>query len=98
MRGLRRAARQRSSRVTRPMQSHSAVFSRQSRPAGPHPKRWTLQVHSNLRSCDAVDLKVEDVVPYGMTVDRAMVLESKRLSRNRILGPADCVGAGAACG
>jgi hypothetical protein len=36
-----------------------------------------VQSLSKLRGCDVVRLKVEDVAPHGMTVDRAMVRERK---------------------
>jgi hypothetical protein len=38
---------------------------------------FNLAVDSKLRGCDVVRLKVEDVAPHGMTVDRAMVRERK---------------------
>lgn len=38
---------------------------------------FNLAIHSNLRGCDAVRLKVENVAPYGMIVDRARVTERK---------------------
>ena len=36
-----------------------------------------LAIDSKLCGCDVVRLKVEDVTPHGMTVDRAMVPERK---------------------
>jgi len=38
---------------------------------------FNLAIDSKLRGCDVVSLKVEDVAPHGMTVDRAMVCERK---------------------
>ena len=38
---------------------------------------FNLAIDSKLRGCDVVRLKVEDVAAHGMTVDRAMVRESK---------------------
>jgi len=38
---------------------------------------FNLAIHSKLRGCDVVRLKVEDVAPHGMTVNRAMVRERK---------------------
>ena len=32
---------------------------------------FNLAIDSKLRGCDVVSLKVEDVAPHGMTVDRA---------------------------
>jgi hypothetical protein len=36
-----------------------------------------LNIDSKLRGCHVVSLKVEDVAPHGVTVDRAMVRENK---------------------
>ena len=38
---------------------------------------FNLAIDSKLRGCDVVRLKVEDVAPHGMIVDRAMVRERK---------------------
>ena len=38
---------------------------------------FNLAIDSKLRGCDVVRLKVEDVAPHGMTVDRAMGRERK---------------------
>jgi hypothetical protein len=38
---------------------------------------FDLAIDSKLRACDVFRLKVEDVPPHGMTVDRAMVRERK---------------------
>ena len=38
---------------------------------------FNLAVDSKLRGCDVVRLKVEDVAPHGMTVDRATVRQRK---------------------
>src|SRR5262252_7598126 len=37
---------------------------------------FNLAIDSMLRGCDVVSLKVEDVAPHGMTVDRATVQHS----------------------
>jgi hypothetical protein len=36
-----------------------------------------LALDNKLRGCDVVRLKVEDVAPHGMTVDRATVRQRK---------------------
>jgi hypothetical protein len=36
-----------------------------------------LNIDSKLYGCHVISLKVEDVAPHGVTVDRAMVRESK---------------------
>jgi len=36
---------------------------------------FDLAMDSELRGCDVVRLKVEDMTQHGMTVDRAMVCE-----------------------
>ena len=36
-----------------------------------------LAIDSKLRGCDVVSLKVEDVAPHGITVDRATVRQRK---------------------
>jgi hypothetical protein len=36
-----------------------------------------LNFDSKLRGCHVVSLKVEDMAPHGVTVERAMVRESK---------------------
>jgi integrase len=38
---------------------------------------FNLAIDSKLRGCDVVSLKVEDVAPHGMTVDRATVRQRK---------------------
>ena len=38
---------------------------------------FNLAIDSKLRGCDVVSLKVEDVAPYGITVDRATVRQRK---------------------
>jgi len=38
---------------------------------------FNLAIDSKLRGCDVVGLKVEDVVPHGITVDRATVRQKK---------------------
>src|SRR5215467_10601895 len=38
---------------------------------------FNLAVDSKLRGCDVVRLRVEDVAPHGMTVDRATVRQRK---------------------
>jgi len=38
---------------------------------------FNLAIDSKLRGCDVVSLKVEDVAPHGMTVDRATVQQRK---------------------
>src|SRR5882762_5366484 len=38
---------------------------------------FNLAIDSKLRGCDVVSLKVEDVAPHGITVDRATVLQRK---------------------
>jgi hypothetical protein len=38
---------------------------------------FNLAIDSKLRGCDVVSLKVEDVAPQGMTVDRATVRQRK---------------------
>jgi hypothetical protein len=38
---------------------------------------FNLAIDSKLRRCDVVRLKVEDVAPHGMTVDRGMGRERK---------------------
>ena len=38
---------------------------------------FNLAIDSKLRGCDVVSLKVEDVAPHGMTVDRAAVRQRK---------------------
>src|SRR5215471_4179300 len=38
---------------------------------------FNLAIDSKLRGCDVVSLKVEDVAPHGMAVDRATVRQRK---------------------
>jgi integrase len=38
---------------------------------------FNLAIDSKLRGCDVVSLKVEDVAPHGITVDRATVRQRK---------------------
>ena len=38
---------------------------------------FNLAIDSKLRGCDVVSLKVEDVAPHGLTVDRATVRQRK---------------------
>jgi hypothetical protein len=38
---------------------------------------FNLVIDSKLRGCDVVSLKVEDVAPHRMTVDRATVRQRK---------------------
>ena len=38
---------------------------------------FNLAIHRKLRGCDVVCLKVEDVAPHGMTVDRGTVRQRK---------------------
>ena len=38
---------------------------------------FNLAIDSKLRGCDVVNLKVEDVAPHGITVDRATVWQRK---------------------
>lgn len=38
---------------------------------------FNLAIDSKLRGCDVVSLKVEDVAPHGLTVDRATVRQKK---------------------
>ena len=38
---------------------------------------FSLAIDSKLRGCDVVGLKVEDVAPHGITVDRATVRQRK---------------------
>jgi hypothetical protein len=38
---------------------------------------FNLAIDSKLRGCDLVSLKVEDVAPHGITVDRATVRQRK---------------------
>jgi integrase len=38
---------------------------------------FNLAIDSKLRGCDGVSLKVEDVAPHGMTVDRVTVRQRK---------------------
>jgi len=38
---------------------------------------FNLAIDSKLRGCDMVSLKVEDVAPDGITVDRATVRQRK---------------------
>jgi hypothetical protein len=38
---------------------------------------FNLVIDSKLRGCDVVSLKVEDVAPHGMTVDRVTVRQRK---------------------
>src|SRR6202040_2908626 len=38
---------------------------------------FNLAIHSELRGCDVVALKVEDVAPSGFAVDRATVRQKK---------------------
>ena len=38
---------------------------------------FNLAIDSKLRGCDVVRLKVENVTPYRMTVDRPIVRERK---------------------
>jgi hypothetical protein len=38
---------------------------------------FNLAIDSKLRGCDVVSLKVEDVAPHGVTVDRATVRQRK---------------------
>ena len=38
---------------------------------------FNLAIDSKLRGCDVVSLKVEDVAPHGITVDRATVRQKK---------------------
>ena len=42
-----------------------------------HLAMFNLAIDSKLRGCDVVRLKVEDVAPHGMTVDRATVRQRK---------------------
>jgi hypothetical protein len=43
---------------------------------------FNLAIDSELRGCDVVSLKVEDVAPHGIPVDRATVRQRKnRTSR-----------------
>jgi hypothetical protein len=38
---------------------------------------FNLAIDSKLRGCDVASLKVEDVAPHGMTVDRVIVRQRK---------------------
>ena len=38
---------------------------------------FNLAIDSKLRGCDVVSLKVEDVAPHGVTIDRATVRQKK---------------------
>jgi hypothetical protein len=38
---------------------------------------FNLAIDSKLRGCDVVALKVEDVAPYGVALDRANVRQRK---------------------
>jgi hypothetical protein len=38
---------------------------------------FNLAIDSKLRGCDVVSLKVEDVAPHGLAVDRATVRKRK---------------------
>ena len=38
---------------------------------------FNLAIYSKLRGCDVVSLKVEDVAPHGLAVDRATVRQKK---------------------
>jgi hypothetical protein len=42
---------------------------------------FNLAVDSKLRGCNVVSLKVEDVAPHGMTVDRATIRQRNTESR-----------------
>ena len=38
---------------------------------------FNLAIDSKLRGCDVVSLKVEDVAPHGLAIDRATVRQNK---------------------